>query len=197
MNEIDFVVAGVLTAIAGKYYGMWRVAPTASSSSDEADDEESSKSSNFWTDVVPTNAFQSYLLDGVTPVTLRLRICALLAPIPSLFRAGMIASAVGYGLTSVLVDLRTKFVPSYVAKTVDVNVFHACLFTGAFLAIASNLRYQILSGLIEPKVIDRWLKKHPKARAVATFAVRLGNGLFGSVLAIAGMRYFGLQKLKE
>lgn len=201
ITEIDFVVAGVLTAIAGKYYSSWRVAPTATPDDDETvtstsvQPETQNSNVGFWSRV-PTNAFQPYHLDGKTRPTVAERFGALLAPIPTLFRAGVIASAIGYGLTSFLISLRTLLLPDYVSPTVNVNIVHACVYTGAFMSIVSNIRYQLLQGIIEPHVIDRLLKRLPPLQAAATFGVRFANGLLGSMIAIAGMKYFGLQKLK-
>lgn len=202
LTQIDFVVAGVLTAIAGKYYSAWRVAPTAKIDGDDNDDAaDSSKDEveddGFWSTKVPSNAFQPYLMDGVTRPTLIERLASLVAPIPTLFRAGVIASAIGYGLTSVLITLRTLLVPDYVAQTVNINIIHACVYTGAFMSIVSNIRYQLLQGLIEPKFVDRFFGRWPPVQAALTFAVRLANGLLGSMIAIAGMKWLGLQKLKS
>lgn len=202
LTEIDFVVAGVLTAICGKYYSAWTVAPTASSSSegdgndtvDEAAAAAETNGTGFWS-TVPTNAFQPYHLDGKT-LTLMERLAALVKPIPSLFRAGVIASAIGYGFTSLLVSLRALLVPTYVARTVNINIIHACVYTGAFMSFVSNIRYQLLSGIVEPRLIDRYFHKFPTLQATLTFGVRLANGLLGSMIAIAGMKYFGLQKVK-
>ena len=205
ITEIDFVVAGVLTAIAGKYYSSWRVAPTATPDGDGDGDETVTSTSvqsgtqkskdGFWSRV-PTNAFQPYHLDGKTRPTVAERFGALLAPIPTLFRAGVIASAIGYGLTNFLISLRTLLLPDYVSPTINVNIVHACVYTGAFMSIVSNIRYQLLQGIIEPHIIDRLFQRLPPLQAAATFGVRFANGLFGSVIAIAGMKYFGLQKLK-
>lgn len=208
--EIDFVVAGLLTAIVGKYYSAWRVAPTArpdgegdgegpgiaTDASASVSEMTPSGKGSFWSNI-PTNAFQPFHLDGVTRPSAVERLAAIVAPVPALFRAGVIASSIGYGLTSVLIFLRTVMVPSYVAKTVSVNILHACLYTGAFMAVASNLRYQVLSGIIEPRFVDTMLRQWPKMRALVTFAIRLANGLLGSTLAIAGMKWLGLQKLKS
>uniref|UniRef100_A0A7S4M7W6 Uncharacterized protein n=1 Tax=Odontella aurita TaxID=265563 RepID=A0A7S4M7W6_9STRA len=205
-REVDFVFAGVLTAIAGKYYSMWRVAQTVDNESDRAAGDanvvvasvdESGGRGSFWTDEVPTNAFQPYLLDGRTRPTMIARMAALVAPIPSLFRAGIGAAATGYGLAAFIIRLRMWLLPDYVAQTVSINVIYACLYTGGFMALVSNLRYQLLQGVIEPMIIDRALGRYPKARSVAIVAVRYANGVLGSCLAIMGMKAMGLQKLKS
>lgn len=206
--EGDFVLAGLLTAIAGKYYSMWRVAPTGRNATsgkmddklkqgkDDASLSSSLSSSSSSSSLLPpltvsTNAFQTD-----RPYTLTHRIAAFLIPIPSLFRAGAIASFFGYGLTSLFILLRSALNPSYVSPTVQVNVLSACLYTGSFMATVSNVRYQLLQGIIEPRIIERLLRGVPRVKAVAIFGVRLGNGLLGSYIAIWGMKVFGLQKLK-
>ena len=167
---------------------MWRVAPTISSKPKSNQNEELTLS--FW-NKVPTNAFQT---DREIP--LLLRCAAIIAPVPTLFRAGVIASAIGYGITAILIHLRTALLPGYVAQTQNVNIIGACIYTGSFMAVASNIRYQLLQGVIEPIFIDRPFEKFPKTRASLIFMVRYANGLFGSILAISGMRMLGLQKLK-
>lgn len=184
--ELDFVAAGVLTAIAGKYYSMWRVAPTTTRHTQE--EEESStlldaKESTLWGQIqVPTNAFQLTLLDGVTKPTLAQRLGSFVLPVVPLFRAGFIASTVGYGLVNFMILLRSMLVPGFVSQTRSVNVLHASLYTGAFMAI-------------EP-LIDRCFRHIPVLQAALVFAARIANGLLGSILAISGMKWLGLQRLK-
>lgn len=201
--ELDFVVAGVLTAMCGKYYTMWRVAPTATSTKQVNGKDDKKQQVGAAADVtvfgipVPTNAFQARLMDGVTSPSSKQRILSFFAPMPSLFQAGIVASALGYGLTAFLIALRSYLVPTYVAATRGVNIVHASIYTGVFMALVSNIRYQLLQGVIEPLFIDKFFrKKFPVLHSVLTFAVRLANGFLGSVLAITGMKMLGLQKLK-
>lgn len=193
LAEMDFVTAGILTAIFGKYYSMWRVAPTKlgkSKQKSEANDEPV-----LFGMKVPTNAFQKTMLDGESVPSIQQRMASFLVPIVPLFRAGFIASTVGYGLTALMILLRSKFIPSYVQKTQNVNILYASLYTGLFMAVVSNIRYQLLQGLIEP-FLDSLFRRIPLLRAVAIFATRTANGLLGSALAISGMKMLGLQRLK-
>jgi len=192
LPEIEFILAGVLTAVAGKYFSMWKVAKTqlVATHSTAAAAAATDQELRFGGMKVPTNAFQATLLDGFTPPSMKQRLGSLIAPTVPLFRAGMIASAVGYGMTAgIFSGSRTRVV------TQQVNIVYACLYTGAFMAVVSNLRYQVLQGVIEP-AIDSWFRRVPFLRATVIFAIRIGNGLLGSILAISGMRLLGLQKLK-
>ena len=84
------------------------------------------------------------------------------------------------------------------------------------MAFVSNIRYQLLQGVVEPYVIDglflkiedvsarrspsgriRGQKLLRYAKRLVIVLVRWANGLIGSWIAIGGMRYFGLQSLKE
>lgn len=191
ITEIDFVVAGLLTAIIGKYYSMWRVAPVIDEDGGKKMKEDKVKAAVARHMNVPNNAFQTddnYMTHE--------RFMAFILPIPSLFKAGFIASSIGYGLTTLLIAIRSWIIPSYVAATVNVNILYASVYTGAFMALVSNIRYQLLQGIIEPLLIEKMFASFPVMKATAIFWIRLGNGLLGSTIAIAGMKYFGLQKLK-
>jgi len=145
---------------------------------------------------VPTNAFQPYLLDGVTRPTLPQRVGSILLPMPDLFRVGCSVGLFGFGTTFLIIQLRKLVLPSYVAQTHTTNVFYASVYTGFFLATISNLRYQVLQGIVEPPVDRLVQERFPLVHAALIFWIRIGNGLLGSLLAIWGMKQLGLQKLK-
>lgn len=195
LPEIDFVIAGVLTAITGKYYSMWRVAKTKTVNDSGGKSSQKREDPHFLNLAVPTNAFQSTMLDGITRPSLSQRLGAIFAPMNALFKAGFLSSAFGYGLTSLMILIRTFLMPSYVAATRQVNIIYASLYTGVYLATSSNIRYQVLQGLIEP-TLDSYLQRVPALRNALLFLIRLGNGMIGSILAIYGMKVLGLQRLK-
>jgi Protein RETICULATA-related len=193
LPEVDFVVGGVVTAIAGKYFAMWRVAPTraAAATATVTADAESAEAK--------AGPMSQARASGTTRPTPAQRGASLLAPVVPLFRAGIASSAVGYGLTHLFVRLRELALPSYVPATQHVNIVHASIYTGAFMATVSNVRYQVLQGVVEPwvaKACESWGGR-AEVRNAIIFAIRIANGILGSLLAIAGMRWLGLQRLKS
>jgi len=121
-READYVVAGVLTALAGKLVASFQAAPSAQG-------------------VAATNAFQP-------DVPLRDRVGAVVRPMPRLFGVGFAAAACGYGLTDCLTRLRDLCGIAVVAPP-RVPILGAAVYTGIFVAVVSNGSYQILQGLVE------------------------------------------------
>lgn len=191
LPEIDFVVAAILTAVFGKYYSMWKVAKTVDSSKSSLKQKEP----RVFGMAVPTNAFQKTMMDGVTRPTFKQRVGSIIAPMPNMFQAGFLASTAGYGLTALMIIGRSILMPSYVAATRNINILYASIFTGFFIAVVSNIRYQVLQGIIEP-AIAAVFGRVPVLRDVLFMVIRIANGLLGSMLSIAGMKMLGLQRLK-
>ena len=181
---------------------MWRVAKTASTNTNSQfmdassqNKEEGSKDLTLGSMPVPTNAFQPFLMDGVTRPTIVQRLGSFIAPMWPLFRAGFLSSTVGYGIAALLIYCRSVLFPSVVTVTRPINIWYASLYTGCFLALVSNIRYQILQGVVEP-LVDRIFRRLPMVHGAMIVVIRWSNGLLGSILAITGMQYLGLQKLK-
>ena len=121
-READYVVAGVLTALAGKLMASFQAAPSMQGAT-------------------ATNAFQP-------DVPVRDRVGAVVRPMPRLFGVGFAAAAAGYGLTDVLTRLRDLCGIAVVAPP-RVPILGAAVYTGVFVAVVSNGSYQILQGLVE------------------------------------------------
>lgn len=86
--EIDFVLAGILTAVIGKYYSMWKTAKTVNvdvSSTEPKLDESTKTEANLFGLNVPTNAFQRNMLDGITKPTIQQRVGSMIVPISHFF----------------------------------------------------------------------------------------------------------------
>jgi hypothetical protein len=204
LPEIDFVFAGLLTAVVGKYYSMWKTARTkiyyvnddlAVAHTPKKQISCGSNDATIFGIFVPTNAFQEYLMDGKTIPTLQQRFGSLVLPMSSLARAGFFASMVGYGITYILIYLRSLFLTSYISSTQNVNIIFASLYTGIYMALVSNIRYQILQGLLEP-FLESCTQTDVVVRRILILVARIGNGFLGSFLAISGMRLLGLQRLR-
>ena len=67
------------------------------------------------------------------------------------------------------------------------------VYTGCFVAVVSNLSYQILQGLVEHRLVAPATGGRPRARAALLFAGRSLRSLAASGLAIRGMQALGLQ----
>lgn len=103
---------------------------------------------------------------------------------------------IGYGLTSILIHARALLAPQFVVATEPVPMVLAAMCTGSFMAIASNVRYQILQGIVEhflPSISDALVG----FGKVAVLLVRYANGVLGSWIAIEGIRAVGLHMLKR
>jgi len=65
---------------------------------------------------------------------------------------------------------------------------------GSYMAISSNLRYQIIAGVIEERGIEVMFKNNKAICSLLTFIVRTSNTFIGSLLWVDYLRLIGLQK---
>ena len=67
---------------------------------------------------------------------------------------------------------------------------------GAYMASSSNLRYQIVAGIIEERGIEVLFHKQRQMISALSFLIRTGNTFVGSLLWVDFCRLTGLQKSK-
>ncbi|MCI12041.1 hypothetical protein A2U01_0033144, partial [Trifolium medium] len=64
---------------------------------------------------------------------------------------------------------------------------------GVYMAVSSNLRYQVLAGIIEQRLLEPLLHQHKLVLGALCFAARTGNTYLGSLLWVDYARWIGVQ----
>ena len=142
----------------------------------------------------PDNAFQ--VATAARPFTTLQRAAAVARNGAKLFAVGTGASFVGTGVTNGIIAARKALDPSYSQKGEDMEIVRQSAAYGLYMSTSSNLRYQLLAGVIEQRLIEPVLHPWPLASSVASFVVRTGNTFVGSLLWVDFVRLLGLQKQK-
>ena len=65
---------------------------------------------------------------------------------------------------------------------------------GSFMSWNSNLRYQVIAGIIEERGIERLFAGNQALCGALSLAVRTGNTFLGSCMWVDYLRFLGLQK---
>ncbi|XVE76761.1 hypothetical protein DITRI_Ditri13aG0006900 [Diplodiscus trichospermus] len=176
-KELDFVFADVVMAIIADFMLVWLPAPTVSLRPPLAL-SAGPISKFFYT--CPDNAFQVALAG--TSYSFLQRIGAIL---------------VGVGVTNVLINARKAFDKSFAVEAEDVPILSTSVAYGVYMAVSSNLRYQVLAGVIEQRILEPLLHQHKIILSAICFAVRTGNTFLGSLMWVDYARWIGIQKIRE
>jgi hypothetical protein len=89
---------------------------------------------------------------------------------------------------------RKMLIPGYEPETESAPIFRTSLAIGAFLAIASNLRYQFMAGLVEQRFLDTVFASRPALSSAGSFVVRTSNLYLGAAWIVDWLRFLGLQQ---
>ncbi|CAM6112647.1 unnamed protein product [Calypogeia fissa] len=191
-KELDFVIADVIMALVADFMLVWLPAPTVSLQPALA--KNANALLRYFANC-PDNAFQ-VALKGTSYSTLQ-RVGAIVRNGSKLLVVGTSASFLGTAATNGLIKLRNTVDKSIVEKEkseeVDVPILETSLAYGVYMAISSNLRYQILAGVVEQRVLEPLLGRRKLALSAASFAVRTGNTFLGSLLWVDYARWVGVQ----
>lgn len=192
MKEIDFVIADVVMAIVADFMLVWLPAPTVSLRPSLA--VQAGWISKFFYNC-PDNAFQVALRG--TSYSFLQRVGAIVRNGAKLFLVGTSASLVGTGATNLLINARKSIEKDVGGEAEDVPIVATSIAYGVYMAVSSNLRYQILAGVIEQRILEPWLHNKKLLLSALCFAVRTGNTFVGSLLWVDYARWTGIQKIKE
>ncbi|XP_040994909.1 protein RETICULATA-RELATED 4, chloroplastic-like [Juglans microcarpa x Juglans regia] len=191
-KELDFVFADVVMAIIADFMLVWLPAPTVSLRPPLA--VSAGPIAKFFYGC-PDNAFQVALAG--TSYSLLQRIGAIMRNGAKLFAVGTGASLVGTGITNVLINARKAVDKSFAGEAEDVPVLSTSVAYGVYMAVSSNLRYQVLAGIIEQRILEPLLHQHKIILSAICFAVRTGNTFLGSLMWVDYARWTGIQKIRE
>ncbi|XVF22894.1 hypothetical protein REPUB_Repub12eG0210100 [Reevesia pubescens] len=191
-KELDFVFADVVMALIADFMLVWLPAPTVSLRPPIA--LSAGPISKFFYSC-PDNAFQVALAG--TSYSVLQRIGAIVRNGAKLFAVGTGASLVGVGVTNALINARKVFDKSFAAEAEDVPILSTSVQYGVYMSVSSNLRYQVLAGVIEQRILEPLLHQHKIILSAICFAVRTGNTFLGSLMWVDYARWVGVQRMRE
>ncbi|CAL0329421.1 unnamed protein product [Lupinus luteus] len=192
-KELDFVLADVVMAIVADFMLVWLPAPTVSLRPPLA--VGAGTIAKFFYGC-PENAFQVALAG--TSYTLIQRIGAIVRNGAKLFAVGTSASLIGTGVTNALINARKVVDKSFAEEAdEDLPMLATSVAYGVYMAVSSNLRYQVIAGVIEQRILEPFLHQHKLVLSAICFAVRTGNTFLGSLLWVDYARWVGVQRSRE
>ncbi|XP_022152568.1 protein RETICULATA-RELATED 4, chloroplastic-like [Momordica charantia] len=188
-KELDFVCADVIMAIIADFMLVWLPAPTVSLKPPLA--ISAGPLAKFFYGC-PENAFQVALAG--TSYSFLQRVGAVVRNGAKLFGVGTTASLVGTGVTNALINMRKMVDKSYAVEAEDLPVVATSIAYGVYMAVSSNLRYQVLAGVIEQRILEPLLHKQKLALSAICFVIRTGNTFLGSLMWVDYARWIGIQR---
>ncbi|KAL7618650.1 hypothetical protein Lser_V15G03886 [Lactuca serriola] len=191
-KELDFVCADVIMAIIADFMLVWLPAPTVSLRPPIA--VSAGVVAKFFSGC-PDNAFQVALAG--TSYSFLQRMGAILRNGAKLFAVGTGASLVGTGVTNLLINARKAIDKSYAVEAEDLPILSTSVAYGVYMSVSSNLRYQVLAGIIEQRMLEPLLHQQKLVLSAICFAVRTGNTFLGSLMWVDYARWIGIQRSRE
>ncbi|KAL1539948.1 Protein RETICULATA-RELATED 4, chloroplastic [Salvia divinorum] len=187
-NELEVVFADVVMAIIADFMLVYLPAPTVSLSPPLA--QNAGRIAKFFYSC-PANAFQ-IALPG-SSFSLLQRMGGVVRNGAKLFAVGTTSSLVGTVVTNALINARKAVKDSDQHGVENVPVIKTSVAYGVYMSISSNLRYQVLAGVIEQRCLEPLLHQHKLFLSAICFAVRTGNTFLGSLLWVDYARFIGIQ----
>ncbi|TMW95506.1 hypothetical protein EJD97_008731 [Solanum chilense] len=191
-KELDFVCADVVMAIVADFMLVWLPAPTVGLRPSLAIGS-GPLTKLFYN--CPDNAFQ-VVLSGTSYSFLQ-RLGAIVRNGAKLFAVGSGASLVGTGVTNTLINARKAIDKTFAGEAENLPVLSSSAAYGVYMAVSSNLRYQILAGVIEQRILEPLLHKNKIMLGALCFVFRTGNTFLGSLMWVDFARWIGIQRSRE
>ncbi|CAL1371667.1 unnamed protein product [Linum trigynum] len=191
-KELDFVFADVVMAIIADFMLVWLPAPTVALRPPLAV-SAGSISTFFYS--CPDNAFQ--VAFAGTSYSLVQRLGAIVRNGAKLFLVGTSASLIGVGVTNTLINLRKAVDKSFAGEAEDMPILSTSAAYGVYMSVSSNLRYQVLAGVIEQRILEPLLHEQKVLLSAICFVFRTGNTFLGSLMWVDYARWIGIQRQRK
>ncbi len=111
-----------------------------------------------------------------------------------LLGVGFGSSLFGVGLTNAITAIKQILDPDFQPLNKPQGVLATSAAYGTYMAWSSNLRYQIIAGIVEERGIEKLFHGNQAICGVLSLAVRTSNTFLGSSMWIDYLRLIGLQK---
>ncbi|KAJ8449451.1 hypothetical protein Cgig2_002248 [Carnegiea gigantea] len=191
-NELEIVFADVVMAIIADFMLVYLPAPTVALR--QALAINAGPIAKFFHGC-PDNAFQ--IAFGGAQYSLIQRAGAIVRNGAKLFAVGTTSSLVGTAITNAVINARKAVDKSAADDVENVPILSTSVAYGVYMAVSSNLRYQIVAGVIEQRILEPMLHNHKLMLSALCFAVRTGNTFLGSLLWVDYARLIGIQKVHD
>ncbi|XVE60021.1 hypothetical protein DITRI_Ditri05aG0093200 [Diplodiscus trichospermus] len=187
-EELDYVITDTVRGIVVDFFTVWLPAPTISflSYSDGADNMDALKG---LLGSIPDNAFQKNLAGK--DWNLSHRLASVLVGGLKLASVGFISSIGAVGASNILYAVRTILNPKLVTNQQIKRspILKTALVYGGYLGTSSNLRYQIIAGIVEHRISDEFSSQTFLVNMLSFF-VRTLNSYWGTQVRIIIIWYF-------
>ncbi|KAK3247810.1 hypothetical protein CYMTET_42702 [Cymbomonas tetramitiformis] len=190
-QEFDFVVADVIMALIADFMLVWLPAPTIALRPCKVTGLQ-----KFMCQL-PDNAFQKVLLKG-EHFSIAQRAAAVGVNGSKLLGVGLFSSFVGTGLTNGIRMIKKSVSGAAAEQTKEADsneppLLQTSLAYGSYMATSSNLRYQLMAGVFEQRMLEPLLHGNNALLSLSSFVLRTGNTFLGSLLWVDYARWIGVQ----
>ncbi|MED6158209.1 Protein RETICULATA-RELATED 6, chloroplastic [Stylosanthes scabra] len=196
-QELDYVITDTVRGSIVDFFTVWLPAPTLSflSYADEANAPENINSLIGLLGSIPDNAFQKN--PAGTNWNLNHRIASVVFGGLKLAGVGFISSIGAVASSNSLYGIRKLLNPAVVTQQQIVRspILKTAVVYSLFLGISSNLRYQVIAGLVEHRLSEQFASQTLFVNMIS-FVARTVNSYWGTQQWIDIARATGLQVRK-
>ncbi|KAJ0102816.1 hypothetical protein Patl1_06700 [Pistacia atlantica] len=197
-EELDYVITDTLRGIVVDFFTVWLPAPTISflSYADEINVPDNIDALKGLLGSIPDNAFQKNLVGKDWNVSHR--VASVLIGGLKLAGVGFISSIGAVASSNILYVIRKFLNPSLLSNQQNKRspILKTAVIYSCFLGTSSNLRYQIIAGIVEHRISDEF-SSYTLFVNMLSFIVRTINSYWGTQQWVDLARFSGIQARKS